>query len=77
MKLFFHSLLLASLAAFSGSQPVKAIEINHLIYCTVTIKADGEQLTILVPKINLPKIIKQLNVVSVDCVDSVTPQPLF
>ena len=42
MKLFFQSLLLASLAAFSSPQPVKAIEINHLIYCTVTVQADGE-----------------------------------
>jgi hypothetical protein len=71
MKLF--PLLLASVAAFSLPTTVQAVEINHLVYCSVTVNADGEHLTILVPKVNLPKISKQLDVVAVDC--SNTPPP--
>jgi hypothetical protein len=73
MKLFFHPLLFASVAAFSLPQIVQAVEINHFVYCSVTVNADGEHLTILVPKINLPKISKQLDIVGVDCSDNPPP----
>lgn len=75
MSRFFStsSILLAFVIATSTPQSIQAfeidnLEINSLRYCSVTIKQDdGDLYTLFVLKIELPKILKQLNVINFDC----------
>ena len=65
--------LLAFLIACLSPQSIQAFEINNLEinslrYCSVTIKQDdGDLYTILILKIELPKILDQLKVIDFDC----------
>ena len=71
------SFLVAVSITCLSPQSVHAIEINGLHYCSVTVaQGNGEDFTILVPKINLPKIQQQLDVRKIDCSSS-APNPLF
>lgn len=67
------SILLAFLIACLSPQSIEAfeidnLEVNSLRYCSVTIEQDdGNLYTILVLKIELPKILEQLNVINFNC----------
>ena len=75
MTRFFSvpSILLAVSIACLSPQSIRAfeidnLEINSLHYCSLTIEQDnGNLYTILVLKIELPKILKQLNAIDFDC----------
>jgi hypothetical protein len=77
MERFVPSLFLASVVLFSSSA-INAVEINQLQYCSVTVaQPDGNNFTLLVPKINLTKIVPLLKVIHIDCSDSALSKPLF
>ncbi|NJK58932.1 MAG: hypothetical protein HC939_24655 [Pleurocapsa sp. SU_5_0] len=77
MQRFTPSFILASVILFSSSA-THAVEINQLQYCSVTVaQPDGNKFSLLVPKINLTKIVPLLKITHIDCSDSALSKPLF
>lgn len=63
---------------FNHTTPARAIELNGVKYCTLSVQQSQDTIIdLLVPQQSVVFLKQQLDVVHVDCSTSPPPQPLF